>query len=146
MKTKQLSVFLENRPGQLSIPCRALAQAGINILTLSLADTQQFGILRLIVKEWEKALEVLKAAGCVVNVTEVLAIEVPDRPGGMATILEVLEKAQLNIEYMYAFTYRRGDKAVVVFRFDEPDKAIEVLQNNGINVVGSVELYDMSER
>jgi hypothetical protein len=145
MKTKQVSVFLENRPGQLSIPCRALAEAGINILTLSLADTQQFGILRLIVKEWEKALDVLKNAGCVVNVTDVLAIEVPDKPGGMATILEILEKAQLNTEYMYAFTYRRGDKAVVVFRFDEPDKAIEVLQTNGINVVASVELFDMTE-
>jgi len=145
MKTKQVSVFLENRPGQLSIPCRALAEVGINILTLSLADTQQFGILRLIVKEWEKALDVLKNAGCVVNVTDVLAIEVPDKPGGMATILEILEKAQLNIEYMYAFTYQRGDKAVVVFRFDEPDKAIEVLQAKGINVVASVELFDMTE-
>ncbi|MGB9691153.1 MAG: ACT domain-containing protein [Candidatus Sumerlaeaceae bacterium] len=145
MKTKQVSVFLENRPGQLSIPCRALAQAGINILTLSLADTQQFGILRLIVKDWERAVQVLKDARCVVNVTDVIAIEVPDRPGGMATILEVIERAQLNIEYMYAFTFRRGDKAVVVFRFDEPDKAIEVLQSNGINVVGSVELYDMSD-
>lgn len=145
MKTKQISVFLENRPGQLSIPCRALAEAGINILTLSLADTQQFGILRLIVKDWQKAVQVLKDAGCVLNVTDVIAIEVPDRPGGMATILEVLERAQLNIEYMYAFTFRRGDKAVVVFRFDEPDKAIEVLQTNGINVVGSVELYDMYE-
>jgi hypothetical protein len=145
MKTKQLSVFLENRPGQLSIPCRALAEAGINILTLSLADTQQFGILRLIVKDWERAAKVLQNAGCVVNVTEVIAIEVPDKPGGMATTLEVIEKANLNIEYMYAFTFRRGDRAVVVFRFDEPDKAIEVLQANDINVVGSVELYDMSE-
>lgn len=145
MKTKQLSVFLENRPGQLSIPCRALAEANINILTLSLADTQQFGILRLIVKEWERARQVLEKAGCVVNVTDVLAIEVPDKPGGMATILEILEHAQLNIEYMYAFTFRRGDKAVVVFRFDAPEKAIEILQKHGVNVVGSVELYDMSE-
>jgi len=145
MKTKQLSVFLENRPGQLSIPCRALAEKDINILTLSLADTQQFGILRLIVRDWEQACQVLKDAGCVVNVTDVIAIEVPDKPGGMAGILEAIERASLNIEYMYAFTFRRGDKAVVVFRFDEPDKAIEVLNANGINVVGSVELYDMSE-
>ncbi|AXA35717.1 MAG: ACT domain-containing protein [Candidatus Hydrogenedentota bacterium] len=145
MKTHQLSVFLENRPGQLSIPCRALAQAGINILTLSLADTQQFGILRLIVKDWQRAKQVLEKAGCVVNVTEVLAIEVPDKPGGMANILEVLEKAGLNIEYMYAFTFRRGDKAVLVFRFDDPDQAIRTLQENGINVVGSVELFDLSE-
>jgi len=145
MKIHQLSVFLENRPGQLSIPCRALAQAGINILTLSLADTQQFGILRLIVKDWQRSKQVLEKAGCVVNVTEVLAIEVPDRPGGMANILEVLEKANLNIEYMYAFTFRRGDKAVLVFRFDDPDLAIRTLQENGINVVGSVELFDLSE-
>ncbi len=145
MKIKQISVFLENRPGQLSIPCRALAEAGINILTLSLADTQQFGILRLIVKDWQRAQDVLKAAGCVINVTDVLAIEVPDRPGGMAHILEVLEKASLNIEYMYAFSFRRGDKAVVVFRFDDPDKAIEILNANGINVIGTVELYDSTE-
>ena len=142
MKIPQLSMFMENKPGRLSDPCRRLAEAGINIVTLSLADTQQFGILRLIVRDWEKAREVLAQAGCVVTVTEVVATEVEDRPGGLATILEVIEKAGLNIEYMYAFTFRSGDKAVLVFRFNDADAAIQVLQDNGINVIGGVELYD----
>jgi len=142
MKTPQLSVFLENKPGRLSEPCNLLAEAGINIVTLSLADTQQFGILRLIVRDWEKARAVLEAAGCVVNVTEVVATEVADRPGGLAQVLAVIEASAINIEYMYAFAFGKGDRAVLVFRFDNPDAAIELLQAKGINVVGSVELYD----
>lgn len=141
MKIHQLSVFLENRPGQLSVPCRALATAGINIVTLSLADTEQFGILRLIVRDWEKAKKILEDAGCVVNITEVVAIEVADRPGGMAGILEVIDEGKINIEYMYAFTMRLEDKAIVVFRFDNPDVAVEYLQNKGVNVIGGVDLY-----
>lgn len=142
MKIPQLSMFMENKPGRLSDPCRRLAEAGINIVTLSLADTQQFGILRLIVRDWEKARDVLAQAGCVVTVTEVVATEVEDKPGGLAILLEVIEKAGLNIEYMYAFTFRSGDKAVLVFRFNDADAAIQVLQENGINVIGGVELYD----
>lgn len=145
MKLHQLSVFLENRPGQLSVPCRALAQADINIVTLSLADTQQFGILRLIVREWERAKKVLEDAGCVVNVTEVVAIEVEDRPGGMAQLLEAIEELKINIEYMYAFTCRCGDKAIVVFRFDNPDAAVAALQSKSINVVRSIELYSLAQ-
>jgi len=145
MKLHQLSLFLENKPGQLTIPCRALAKAGINIYTLSLADTQQFGILRLIVRDWQKAKTVLEEAGCVVNVIEVVAIEVADRPGGLETVLDVIEKTRLNVEYMYAFTAKRGDKAVLVFRFDQPDEAVRLLQENGINVVESVDLYKQVE-
>ncbi|MBW7866616.1 MAG: amino acid-binding protein [Candidatus Hydrogenedens sp.] len=145
MKIHQLSMFLENKPGRLSEPCRLLANAGINILTLSLADTQQFGIMRLIVRDWEAARAVLQGAGCVVNITEVVATEVEDKPGGLANILEVIEKAGLNIEYMYAFTFRSGDRAVLVFRFNDPDAAVRVLQERGINVIDSVELYDRSQ-
>ncbi|MBN2582215.1 MAG: ACT domain-containing protein [Planctomycetes bacterium] len=145
MKLKQLSVFLENKPGQLSHPCRALAESGINIVTLSLADTQQFGILRVIVKEWQKGLQVLKTAGCVVNVTDVVAVEVPDRPGGLATVLEAIEKTGMNLEYMYAFTIRSGDRAVLVFRFEDPDTAVGQLQAAGVNVVDSVELYKRAD-
>jgi len=141
MKINQLSVFLENKPGQLSQPCRVLAKAGINILTLSLADTQQFGIMRLIVREPEKARQALEKAGCVVRLTEVIAVEVEDRPGGLAGILEVIEGAKVNIEYMYAFTFRRQDKAMLVFRFDDPDEAVKILRKAGVNVVGQVELY-----
>ena len=141
MKIHQLSLFLENRPSALVQPCQALAKAGINIVTMSLADTQQFGILRLIVKDWQKAKTVLEQAGSVVNATEVIAVEVEDRPGVMADILAVIDRCHLDIEYMYAFTFRRGDKAVLVFRFDNPAAAVEALQKNGVNLVNSIELF-----
>ncbi|MCL5269480.1 MAG: amino acid-binding protein [bacterium] len=142
MKIHQLSLFLENKSGQLRIPIRLLADAGIDILTLSLADTQQFGILRLIVEDWEKARQVLEDAGCVVNVTEVVAIEVADRPGGLDIVLAAIEQAGMNVEYMYAFTFGRGDKAIIIFRFEDADAAIEQLRSRGVNVVKGVELYD----
>ena len=142
MKIHQLSVFLENKPGQLRAPCAALAAAGINIVTLSLADTEQFGILRLIVEDWVKAKQVLDQAGCVVKVTEVLALEVADQPGGMERILDLVDRAGLNIEYMYAFTEKRVDKGVLVFRFADPDAALRVLQNEGINIISPVKLLN----
>ena len=146
MKLNQLSIFLENKLGRLSEPCKVLAKAGINILTLSLADTQQFGILRIIVRDWEKAKAELEKAGCVVNVTEVVAIEVADRAGGLEDALEIIEQAGVSVEYIYAFTYRSGDKAIIIFRFEDPDAAVELLQGRGCNVVGGVELYDRVER
>ncbi|MEI6970531.1 MAG: ACT domain-containing protein [bacterium] len=141
MKIKQLSLFLENKPGHLSAICKALAGAGVNIATLSLADTQQFGILRLIIEEWEKARDVLEKAGFVVNVTEVVATEVDDRPGGLAEILDVLEKAGVNIEYMYAFTGRLGAKAILVLRLDNPDSAVKLLASAGRNILAPVDLF-----
>ena len=143
MKLHQLSVFLENKPGQMAEPCRVLACAGINIRTLTLADTQQFGILRMIVSDWQKGADLLKDAGYVVNVAEVVAVEVPDRPGGLAEVVKTFERTEININYMYAFPFGRGeDRAVLIFRFDKPDAAIERLQEAGINVVGSVEVYN----
>ncbi|MBN1675820.1 MAG: ACT domain-containing protein [Kiritimatiellae bacterium] len=144
MKIRQLSVFLENKPGHLNSVCRALAKEGINILTLSLADTQQFGILRLIIKECDSAREILEKEGAVVKVTEVVAAEVDDKPGGLADILEALEKGGVNIEYMYAFAAKRGERAVLVFRFDDPDAAIQTLQRAGENVLGNVDLFEES--
>jgi len=141
MKLQQLSLFLENRPGRLGAPLEAIAAEGINILTLSLADTEQFGILRLIVREWERARQVLSEAGWVVNLTEVVAVDVLDRPGGLAQALKVLEGAGLNIEYMYAYSLRRADKAILIFRFEDPDRAIEVLQGAGLHVVDGAELF-----
>ena len=142
MKLQQLSLFLENKPGQIKVPCRVLAKAGINILTLSLADTQQFGILRLIVKDWQKAKKVLEEAGCIVNLTEVLALDVSDRPGGLAELLDLLDKAQLDIEYMYAFTSgTRGQKAALIFRFADPDAAIRVLHQQDISIIPSEDLF-----
>jgi len=146
MKITQLSVFLENKPGRLSEPCRVLSNAGINILTLSLADTQQFGILRLVVRDWQKAKAALEKKGEVVNVTEVVAIEVSDKPGGLSDILKLMEDAKINVEYMYAFTFRKEDKAIIVFRFENPDQAIAALKAKGVNLVSPVELYERVEK
>lgn len=143
MKLNQLSVFLENKPGRLSEPCKILADAGVNIFTLSLADTQQFGILRLIVQQWDKAKDALVKAGCVVNVTEVVALEVDDRPGGLEDVLKIIEDADINVEYMYAFAaLSQRSRAILIFRFEDPDQAVIALQDRGINVIGSMELFD----
>lgn len=141
MKIHQISLFLENKPGHLNAICRTLAQNNINIVTLSLADTQQFGIVRLIVEEWEKARDALETAGYVVNVREVVAATVADKPGGMAELLDAINKAGVNIEYMYAFTSKHGSEAVLVFRFDNPDKAIEALTASGRNVLDAPALF-----
>lgn len=140
MKIHQLSVFVENSPGHLRAPCQVLADAGINLVTLSLADTQQYGILRLITRDWQRAKVVLEAAGFVVKITEVVAIEVPDRPGGLAGVLRALEQANINVEYMYAFTEKREDKAVLVFRFENTDAAISALKHSDVNAVENLEL------
>jgi hypothetical protein len=140
MKIHQLSLFLENEPGHLYEPCRLLAEAGINMRTLTLADTEHFGILRMIVSDWENAQSLLQAAGFVVNVVEVVAVEVPDHPGGLAEILKALQGSDINIEYMYAFPFGRGKKAVLIFRFNKPDAAIDRLQNSGIRVVDRANL------
>ena len=141
MKIQQISLFLENKPGHLSAICKTMADAGINIATLSLADTQQFGILRLIVENWQEAKAVLEKAGFVVNVTEVVATEVDDSPGGLAKVLNAMSDDRINIEYMYAFAVRRGNKAVLVFRFDDPNRAVSLLASKGINVLGPVALF-----
>ena len=142
MKLTQLSLFLENRPGQLKYPCEVLGKAGIDILTMSLADTQQFGILRLIVKDHEKARKALEAAGCVVNLTEVMAAEVPDRPGGLAQVLGAFEEAGLSIEYMYPFIAGHRDRnAVLVFRLEDPDKATALLEGRGVKLLAREEVF-----
>ncbi len=141
MKLPQLSVFLENKPGQIMTACKKLAEANINIMTLSLADSKQYGILRLIVQEWKRAKEVLEQAGFVVKETDVLAIEVADKPGGLAGILENAEKAGLNVEYMYAFSMSSCDRAVLIFRFDDIDTAAERLKEQGVNIIDSVDFY-----
>jgi len=145
MKVKQLSLFLENKPGALSRPVKLLAQAKLNILTLSIADTQQFGILRFVVRDWKKAKRVLEKDSFVVRVSELVAIEVADEPGGLAGILETLEKARVNLEYMYGFTLKKEGKGVLAFRFNDPDRAIAALQKKGINPVRSVDLFKRLE-
>jgi len=140
MKIRQLSLFIENKPGQLVAPCRRLADHGINILTLSLADTERYGILRLVVDDWERAEQVLGARGFVVNVSEVLAVEVADYPGGLADLLALLDEAGANIEYMYAFTYGRGGRAVMILRLEDPDRAIKALGDRGVRLLDSIDL------
>jgi len=139
MKIKQLSLFLENNPGALSRPVRLLAQAGYNILTLSIADTSQFGILRLILRDGEPARALLEKNGFVVKVTDLVAVGVDDRPGGLAEVLEVVETAGLNVEYVYALTEKRGGRAILAFRFADPDAALRMLRQHGVNVLTGVD-------
>jgi hypothetical protein len=141
MKVEQISIFMENRSGRLAEVTGILAKADINIRAMSLADTADFGILRLIVNQAAKATQVLKQNGFTVSSTEVVALEVPDRPGGLWGILKTLEAAGINVEYMYAFVQRSGDNAVVMFRFDETDKASVILREAGVRVLTGEEVY-----
>ena len=140
MRIRQISMFIENKPGQLSTVCRDLAETGVNIATLSLADTADFGIVRMIVDDHEKAEDVLAEKGHVVNVREVIAVCVPDRPGGMAEVMQVLDKAGVNIEYSYAFAFHKGEKAVLVFRFSDNDRAESALKTAGYTTLGEDEV------
>jgi hypothetical protein len=141
MKVEQISIFLENKSGRLAEVTGVLAKAGVNIRALSLADTADFGILRLIVNNSDRAQQILKESGFTVAKTNVIALEVPDSPGGLAGILSTLDKAGINVEYMYAFVQRSGDNAIIIFRFDELDKATRVLQDAGVRVLRSEEVY-----
>lgn len=135
MTIKQLSLFLENKPGHLGSICGILAREKINIVTLSIADTHDFGIVRLIVNDWEKAQDALTREGFVVNVRDVLAVAIRDEPGGMKDLLDTIGNAGVNIEYMYAFAAHLGKEAVLVLRFDNLSKAEEVLSNAGLQVL-----------
>ena len=143
MKVEQISIFLENKAGRLAEVTRILGEGGINIRALSLADTSDFGILRLIVNDHEKAKQVLKDNGFTVGRTEVVAVEVADQPGGLNRILEILFEAGINVEYMYAFVRQSGEKAVLIFRFDDIDSAVDVLTRGGVTVIEGQKLYAM---
>lgn len=143
MKVEQISIFLENKSGRLADVTGVLASAEINIRALSLADTADFGILRLIVNDTEKAKQVLKANGFTVGKTEVIAVEVPDRPGGLSEILDIIKGKEINVEYMYAFIQKSGDRAIIIFRFDELEKAIDTLQEAGISILGGEDVYSL---
>ncbi|MCK9522413.1 MAG: ACT domain-containing protein [Proteobacteria bacterium] len=143
MKLQQLSLFLENRPGQLSEACRILAENDINMLTLTLADTQQFGVLRVIVSDVQRARQTLEEAGIMVQIAEVIAVEVPNEPGGLARVLDPLEAHDLDIEYMYAFASRHKGRAVLVFRFRDTDAAVQVLKQLQLTVLREHQLTDL---
>ena len=135
MKAEQLSVFLENRAGRLAEVIHTLAEAGINIRALSLADTSDFGILRLIVCDHEKAKAVLKEKGFTLGRTNVVAVEVPDEPGGLDSVLELVSKNDINGEYMYAFIQKAEGRAVMIFRFDKVDEAVELLNRHEFTII-----------
>lgn len=141
MKVEQISIFIENKSGRLAEVTRILGESNVNIRALSLADTSDFGILRLIVNDRGAAIDALKAKGFTVNKTEVVAVEVPDKPGGLAAILQVLDGVSINVEYMYAFVERCGENAVIIFRFDETEMAISALTQNGFTVLEGERLY-----
>lgn len=143
MNVEQISIFIENKSGRLAEITKVLGDAGVNIRALSLADTSDFGILRLIVNDRETAQQVLKEKGFTVSKTEVVAVEVPDRPGGLSQILQALDRDQINVEYMYAFVERCGENAVIIFRFDETAKAIKTLTVSGFTVLEGARLYAM---
>jgi hypothetical protein len=131
LKIEQISIFIENRSGRLAQITSTLGDADVNIRAMSLADTSDFGILRLIVNDVEKAVDILKQKGFTVRLSEVVAVEIKDRPGELGGFLTVLEEAGLNVEYMYAFVQKSGAHAVVIFRFEDLDRAIEVIQAVG---------------
>jgi len=141
VKVKQISIFLENKSGRLAQVTKVLAENGINLRALSLADTADFGILRIIVNDVDKAHSVLKGSGYTLSETDVVAVEVPDKPGGLAGILGALWGSGLSVEYMYAFVRSSGDNAVMIFRFEDTDKAIGVLKQNSVRILGGDEVY-----
>ena len=140
---KQLSLFVENTPGSISKVCRVLKENNLSISTLSLADTSEFGILRLLIKESDAAAKVLTAAGFVVKCADVLALTVPNRAGGLSEIFDILDRHNLSVEYMYmyAFTAGNSEKAVIVFRFEDPALALEKISGEKVELIGPEELF-----
>ena len=142
MTVEQISVFVENRSGQLGDVTRVLEEANINIRALSLSDTTDFGVLRLMADNTEKAREALFRAGFTVGTTPVVAVDVADTPGGLGRVLAVLSEHGINVEYLYAYTQRESTRATIIFRFDRTEEAVNVLQQRGIRVLGPEDIAD----
>jgi hypothetical protein len=140
MKITQISVFLENRKGRLYDVCSLLGGQGVNIRALTIAETESFGVLRIVVDKSETAIKLLRENQFVANFTDVVAIEVPDQPGGLASILKILSDQDVNIEYMYGFVEKFSDKALLVMRFEDTDFAQQVLAKQKIHVVTEKEI------
>lgn len=143
MPVKQISVFLENKSGRLAAVTRTLAAAQINIRALSIADTSDFGILRLIVDKPDRAFSALQEGGYTVSQTDVIAVEMPDRPGGLAGVLALLEQAQINVEYLYAFIGKGSNGALLIFRVEEIEEAQSQLNQAGFRVLEGEALYSL---
>ena len=143
MTVQQLSVFVENKPGQLAEFCKLLRENQIDMRALSIAETKDFGILRVIVDDSYRAACVIKDAGYVFSMTKTIAIAVPDEPGSLYRILDILKDADINLEYTYAFITRKKDTAYMILRVADNEKAIEALTNNGVHLVSKEELSEM---
>lgn len=137
MAMKQISVFLENRKGRLAEVTKILSDNSITIKALSLADTQDFGMLRIIVPDPDNCLKILRANGCVVQETDVIGVEVSDRPGGLWKILDILGREGINIEYIYATVERKQDSAIVIFKVEQKDATEKALRAAGIPLADS---------
>lgn len=137
MKLTQISVFLENKEGRLFDICSLLGENGINIRALNIAETSDYGILRMVVDKPDEALQALKQQQIVATLTDVVGVEVEDRPGGLVEVLKVLRQNNLNVEYMYGFFEKLTDCALLVFRFDDTERATKILQDSGINIISS---------
>ena len=143
MTVKQLSVFVENKPGKLVKALETLGDANIDLRALSLADTSDFGILRIIVDKPGKALEALNEEGFLVKSNEVLAVVIGDKPGGLASVVRVFSEAGVNIEYTYAFVAHSKNNAYVIIRADDNDAAIEAMTKHGITMLNEKEMYNI---
>jgi hypothetical protein len=143
MQVEQISVFLENKAGRLSEVTGILAEAGVNIRALALADTSDFGVLRLIVDDNDRAVSALKENGFTVGKTEVVAVLVEDKPGGLHAILERLRSGDVNVEYMYSYVRQSGKDAIMIFRFDNIEAASRFLKDNGFSVIDGKTLYQI---
>ncbi|WP_054835704.1 ACT domain-containing protein [Methanobrevibacter arboriphilus] len=144
MKISQLSIFLENKEGRLWNALDALANGGgVNIRALSLADTSDFGILRIIVHDPEKAKKILEKNDFIVKIIDVVGVELDDTPGGLANVLKLLNENNINLEYIYAFTHEKTEKAILLLQSKDLDILINVLENNNVNIVPSKEVYNL---
>ncbi len=140
MQVRQISIFIENRSGRLAAITALLGKEGINIRALSLADTSDFGILRLIVDKPDAATALLQRDGFTYALTDVVAVEVPDNPGGLAGVLDLMGQGDVNVEYMYAFVEKSSGKAVLVFRFDDLPAALKTLAAGRVRVLKNAEV------
>lgn len=141
MRTKQISIFVDNRPGRLARVARVLQEENIDIRAISMADAPDFGIFRVVVEETDRARAALKRAGFVTEVSDVIAVEVEDRPGGLAQVLGLFAQHELNVEYMYAFLTERSGRAIMFFRFEDTARAVEALEAAGVPTVGGERLW-----
>lgn len=138
---KQISVFLENKTGALGEVVKFMAENNVNLRALSIADTEDFGILRIITDDPEGTIDKIKKAGYSAKLTNVLAVEIDDKPGSFSKIVDVLSNEGISIEYTYAFVSKKADRAYIIIRADDSEKAVELLKKSGIAVSGQQDLF-----